>query len=191
VKWYLAFTMAKEVQILRERPTMLPHTYIACVQSYFRIAPGCNTSPCSENGLSYTSACPLCLLGFTLPWTQQMSGFRIHTPRTVTASLSGKLSLWSICTCIPALSVLVTSLYCFDIIITLFWCCFVCLQNWHDATLCVYFSNSINTCNLILNIMKVVFHLTTVSATCVVTLSWLIAEPRVLSCRVCRMSVRV
>lgn len=130
MKWYQAVTIVKEVQIIRERPTMLPHTCITCVQSYFRIVPGCNTPPCSENGLSYTSACPLCILGmqqesFTLPWTQHVSGFRTHTPRFVTASLSGKLSLWSICTCIPALSVLVTSLYCFDI--TLFWCYFVCV----------------------------------------------------------------
>jgi len=39
--------------------------------------------------------------------------------------------------------------------------------------------------------MKVFFHLTAISATCVVTLSCLIAEARVVSCSVCRMSVRV
>ena len=89
---------------------------------------------------------------------------------------------------VSACDVTVLFWYNYNFILVLF--C-VSVQNWHNATLCVYFSNSINTCNLILNIMKVVFHLTTVSATCVVTLSWLIVEPRVVSCRVCRMSFRV
>jgi hypothetical protein len=173
---------------------MLPATYIACVRSYFGIVPGCRTPPIATKG--WATPLPPLYASFENNGTTLLCPERntclvfVFISQSVTANLS-KLSLGSIYMHLHFCLVSGCEvMYCSDIITTLFWWCFVCLHNWHNATVCVYFSNSINTCNLILNIMKVVFHLTTVSATCVVTLSWLIAEPRVVSC-VCRMSVRV